>query len=333
MMNPLSNIYPKTHRNGSGSNLFIVFHILSLLVLTGGQPRAQTPGGSDPHVLFSSTAHHFMAAQWSPDGQFIAFTADNFNGIWLAEADGKNVRLLTADEGAGFGFAWSPDGKLIAARAALTENHRRFHQLKLYDISNFSYEILVDKTRGLYGAPIWSSDGSDISFVRNKNVETIRSQKMATLKGQSPSYTILASHDQLLAYDHAAKSQQPLAGFDGRMIFNLSPSPDGKLVSFQIQGLGLHVMNADGSNLRHIGWGSRASWLPGGSHAVVSVSEDNGYVVTGGELYLVDVTTGEAKHLTAHTALIALNPSVSPCGKWVLFDNPDDGNIYIMEVK
>ena len=73
--------------------------------------------------------------------------------------------------------------------------------------------------------------------------------------------------------------------------------------------------------------------MPDNKYVVVSLVEDNGYYVTGGELYAINVNTGESHHLTAHTNITALKPAVSPCGKRVAFDNPDDGNIYIMEIE
>jgi hypothetical protein len=72
--------------------------------------------------------------------------------------------------------------------------------------------------------------------------------------------------------------------------------------------------------------------MPGEKFAVVSVVEDDGYNITGTELFAVDMQSGQSYPLTDHTNIIALNPHVSPCGKWVVF-NDAAGVIYKMALQ
>jgi Tol biopolymer transport system component len=305
--------------------------IFSPLASATAQPRV----GGQPKVLITSEPGSvYMSAQWSPDGKLIAFTSDKFNGIWVASADGRNKRLLTADESAGFGFSWSPDGKHILGRSSITEGHRRMHQVKLFDVTASSYEILVEKTNALSGLPGWSADGSQVFFVRNNKVEfasSARLQRKNNAAANAP--VVVAVMDKMYSVNPINKSLDQVSEFKGRFIFNTSPSPDGSKISFQVQGLGLYVMNVDGTGLRNIGRGEKASWMPDGRYIIVSVTEDDGYNITGGELYAVDVTSGDSFLLTAHISMTALKPAVSPDGKSVLFDNPDDGNIYILSIE
>ncbi len=312
---------------------------LLLFFLVAGFPAiiAQPFSADEPVALISSADHNFSNAVWSPDGQTIAFTSDKQNGIWLANADGSNVRLLTADHGVGFGFSWSPDGEYILARSVITENRRRFHQVKVYEVSSGAYEIVQDKTRDLQGVPFWSDQ--QVALVLNRQLE-LRTPQMTARSNGTPSLMDLQSAqinyhflDKIHAMNKTTRQSERIADFEGRIIFNMRPSPSGNKLVFQLQGLGLHVVNADGTGLRNLGHGERASWMPGEKYVVVSMVEDNGYVITGGELYLVDVNTGESVHLTPHTQLTALKPAVSPCGTKVLFDNPDDGTIYLMELR
>ena len=310
-----------------------------LFFLVAGLPAlfAQSFSADEPVALISSADHNFSSAVWSPNGHTIAFTSDEQNGIWLANADGSNVRLLTADHGVGFGFSWSPDGEYILARSVITENRRRFHQVKVYEVSSGAYEMIQDKTRDLQGVPFWTNQ--QVALVMNRQLE-LRTPQMAARSNGAPSLVDLQSAqvnyhflDKIHVMNKTTRQSERIADFEGRIIFNMRPSPSGNKLVFQLQGLGLHVVNADGTGLRNLGHGERASWMPGEKYVVVSKVEDNGYVITGGELYLVDVNTGESVHLTPHTQLTALKPAVSPCGTKVLFDNPDDGTIYLMDLR
>lgn len=311
----------------------LLFFLLAGLPVIFAQPFS----AAEPIALISSADHNYSSAVWSPGGQTIAFTSDKQNGIWLANADGSNLRLLTADHGVGFGFSWSPDGEYILARSVVTENRRRFHQVKVYEVSSGAYEIIQDKTRDLQGVPFWSNQ--QVALVMDRQLELRKPQlvnknntssTLVDLQSSMVSYHFL---DKIHVMNKATRQSERIADFEGRIIFNMRPSPSGNKLVFQLQGLGLHVVNADGTGLKNLGQGERASWMPGEKYVVVSLVEDNGYVITGGELYVVDVNTGESVHLTPHTQLTALKPAVSPCGTKVLFDNPDDGTIYLMELR
>lgn len=315
----------KNHRVAAG----LLFMLLVISTTLFAQPRADTP----PAEFIAASDQPYMNAVWSPDGQSVAFTSHNYNGIWISDANGKEIRLLTADQGAGFGFAWSPDGNYILARTAITENRRRYHQVKLFDVSNKSYEIVVEKTRNLHGLPSWSSDGDGVVFVLDGKAQMTTLPGKRQSRKQQQEAIIYNIHNKLFTFNPATRLSSEIANFEGRQIFNITKSGNGEKVVFQVQGLGLHVINADGSGLRNLGQAERATWMPDGKYVIATMVEDDGHYITGGELYAIDVNTAEQFHLTAHTGITALKPNVSPDGKWVLFDNPEDGNIYIMELK
>ena len=294
---------------------------------------AQPQAAGEPSLLISSPMHNFMNAVWSPDGQTIAFSTDNFNGIWLADADGRNVRQLTDDGAVGFGYVWSPDGNFILGRPAVYENRRRYHQVKIYDVNTKQQEVLLENSRDLYGLPAWSPDGSQVAMVLDGKIEFRTSEKLEKSSSETSGSVIYAINGKLFNINQVTRSDVEITAFEGRTIFNVSISSDRSKVAFQVQGKGLYVLNTDGSQLKHLGQGEHASWLPGSDYIVVTMVEDDGHYITGGELYAVDVASGEYQHLTGHTQAVALKPAVSPCGHWVAFENPNDGNIYVMELR
>jgi len=277
-----------------------------------------------------------MNAHWSPDGQSIAFSADNHQGIWLADADGSNIRQLTADQGAGFGFSWSPCGHFILGRAATFRLWRRFNQVKIYDVQNMEYDVLVKDTRALRSLPLWTPGGSQVAMVLGDRLELKSSERLRSVESDPDAETghiVYFLEGTLISTDMDTKTSREIASFDGRTVFNISMSPCGRKVAFQVGGRGLFVAATDGSEVKHLGYGERASWMPDGKYVVAALVKDDGYTITGSDLYMVNTGTGAYSPLTEHTGLVAMNPSVSPCGKKVLFNNPDDGNIYVMALE
>ncbi len=324
---------PKKHGSMAliSAKTWMLFFAGCLLFQSGGL-YAQARAADDPHVLISSGEHHFTNAHWSPDGQSIAFSADNHMGIWLADADGGNIRQLTTDQGAGFGFSWSPCGNFILGRASTFRLWRRFNQVKIYDVQTMEAEVLLKDTRQLRSLPLWTPDGAQVAMVLGDQLELKASEKLSGVETDT-GYIVYFKEGKLISTHMETKTSQDIASFDGRTIFNISVSPCGPKAAFQVGGRGLFVVTLDGSEIKHLGYGERASWMPDGKYIVATLVKDDGYTITGSDLYMVDAGTGVYSPLTEHTGLIAMNPSVSPCGKKVLFNNPDDGNIYVMALE
>jgi polyisoprenoid-binding protein YceI len=96
---------------------------------------------------------------WSPDGRTIAFTLLPKGGtnedIYLADADGSNVRQLTSDAAYEYEPRWSPDSRTIA--------FVRGGDLWLIGADGSDQRRL---TTGLtVDSPTWSPDGRHIAFV------------------------------------------------------------------------------------------------------------------------------------------------------------------------
>lgn len=300
----------------------------------GGSLLAQPTAAGSPDKIIFEEDKVFMNPEWSPSGDKIAFSSEKFNGLWISDASGQNMKQVTFDPGAGFGFRWSSDGRTILARPVVMENGRRFHQVKLYDLNLGEEKVLVQKTRSMKGLPVWTSGDRKIAVKMGGKKEEFLTGK-ESLKGVSRrektvdfggTLSSVSSEDQVVG-------NVVFPEFEGRYVFNKTVSPNGEKIVFEVSGKGLYVSNIDGSDLKHLGNGEHPSWLPDNRYVVVVKVKDNGYVITQGDLFAVDTYTGEYFPLYAQSDIIALKPSVSPDGTKVLFDNPKDGAIYLLEMK
>ncbi len=116
---------------------------------------------------FAASIYSENNASFSPDGSRVVFTSNRSGkyAIWLAGADGKNLRQLT-DAAFDLGIPqFSPDGSQILYSIA--------------DENSDIYTIAVEggttrrltENAGRNSAPVWSADGTKIYFTSNRTGE------------------------------------------------------------------------------------------------------------------------------------------------------------------
>lgn len=196
--------------------------------------------------------------------------------------------------------------------------------------------------------PVWSSDGTKLSFTslnnngiwevssNGANFRQVSSEAGAGNRMKALSVKNTNSLLQKMVDDPAnvASQTEALKSLSGSLIFNPALSPKGDKIVFQASnGKGLYICNTDGSDLRSLGKGERATWTPDGKYIVVMITADNGEVITKGELISIDVVSGARNTLLSSDKYIALSPAISPDGKKLAFEEYASGAIYIINIQ
>ncbi len=305
--------------------------LLALAISLGAtQGYSQFKIAKEPTKIISSDEMVYMNANWSPDGENIAFTSEKNKGLWVSDAQGKNAKIITSDINAGFSYEWSSDSKTILSRPVIMENNKRYSQIAIYSVRDSKKTVLIDKTRNIKSLPIWIDGDSRVAVLTVDGVKKINSGKTILNKKSTVDKTELLGRN-IVKTDKSISINN--SRFEGRYIFNVVQSPNGTKVVFQVSGLGLYVSNADGSDMKNIGYGEQASWMSDNENIVITNIQDDGEVVTSGEIEVLNVTTGKIITLLSDKKYTALNPSVSPDGKKILFDNVNDGAVYVLELE
>ena len=272
--------------------------IAAALLLSCGSLLAQPKSWSEPQ-LFIKSSQGLMAPTWSPDGLRLAVTGDNYIGIWVADADGSNLKQVSEAPGAGYKMRWADAQEIISTP---------------YDIVEGKRITRVEKVNASTGK---------VSEV----APPLRAFKRSTVENATNAYQIMLDEPQ--------NATSKIAGFSeyaGKWVINPALSPDGTKIAFQIVSKGLFVCNIDGSGLIELGKGSHASWLPNSRHLMMTRISDDGHRFTSSDIYCVDSTNGEAVNITPNSDVIPVTIAVSPDGCKVAFDNDTDGAIYIINL-
>lgn len=299
--------------------------LLILSYLFAGSTSVEVVG---PPCILTGEEDYFISPRWSPDGTMLAVSGQNYNGIYLVTFPGGEVIPLADDLAAGVGVQWSSGGDKILSVVSRYENRRRYDAVAVFDVISGKRKLLTDFKTGLRGVPRWSSDGHHVYLVGSKDIALLDSGHPAL-----PREKIVASHrDEISVYDLPQRKRTAFEAVEGEKL-NLTLSPDGKKVAFEIMGGNLWVTNIDGTDAVDLGVGYRPSWAPGGNKIAYMITTDDGHQYLSSDVYVINVDGSGKVNVTNTETRLEMSPCWSPDGKWIAYHTLNEGQILVQEVR
>ena len=208
-----------------------------------------------------------------PTAPRIAYTETSDSGIWLADVDGTNQRLLT---GRGSNPVWSPDSTTIAFRRS---------GLWLMNADGTNQRRLTDRGQD----PVWSPDSTRFAFTVTITQEDAGGGSRHTELGIWSIHTDGTDLRQLTGYSTtdetglaADDAPNPVWSPDGtqlayarveRTVETIAPRTWG----FAVTGGEVAMIDANGTNLRIVtGNGLDPTWSPDGERIAYTESDGDG---------------------------------------------------------
>ncbi len=291
------------------------------------------PQQNIPQYITGSVNDISMNPVFSPDGKKIAFTKAKYEGIYVYDVTTKDIKKVTDEQAAGFGYKWSSDSKSILTRVAKYENMNRLNAVKIFNIdSNQQLQLTEYRTRMPF-MPEWSEQDTKVIVPSKNGVEIYSSGKLSkqSISGLQPDVYI--KNDKITTRDAVTKTEKFLEPIKDAQIINLVSSPDKKKVAFEVMGGNMYSMNTDGTNLKDLGKGHRPRWSSDSKKIIYMITEDNGEDYTSSDIYTINADGTQKKNLTNTDNRIEMDPCFSPDGKSIVFDVYNDGSIYILSIE
>jgi cytoskeletal protein RodZ len=192
--------------------------------------RADAAGEGEGAILritriVDDNTQNFHARQ-SPDGNLIAFDSDRDGerGVYIADADGQNVKRISGD-----GFAaipsWSPDGRTLAYVRAETDSPDTWN-LWTTDVSSGRSRRLTSYKTGAAWGGSWFPDGRRMAYGHETELVVLDLETGRRRQYESP--------------------------VKGRPIRTPAVSPDGKRVMFQVDRDGAWLLELSDGSMRKV---------------------------------------------------------------------------------
>jgi hypothetical protein len=246
-----------------------------------------------------------------PDGHselaFVGNTVDGAMDIFLINADGSDVRQLTANTGDDYAAAWSPDGSMLA----FTTTRDVVSQIYVMNADGSDIRPLT-ADQDSHSQPSWSPDGTKIAYV----TQNLGQGDIWVMDTEGSNRVQLTSDEYNDAW--------PVW------------SPDGSQIVF-VRGTDnqeIYVMDADGSNGLQLtdspGLDNGAIWSPDGTQILFASERGDS-----SQVYIMDADGGNVQNLSGNTAYEA-PVSWSPDGSFIAFisnrnsTNVSQTDIYLM---
>lgn len=285
----------------------------------------------------------FIAPQWSPDGKHLAMTGPGYKGIYVVQTDGQNLRQISDEPGAGYRFAWSPDGKRIAFKSKLEQDGKITKSVKIAAVDGSGNKTVAQGPADL-GVPVWL-DKSTIQFSDGQNLATAGLDgKVAPTKAASKAnvlsvgkcnVTVVADateNDRVVVIAADGSKKYLTSPTDGRY-FDVRVSPDGTQVLVHKLDGHIYLFDLSGIGRNDLGEGHGATWSPDGKQILCNTAKDDGHDITEADIVVIDARSGARRTVTQTQDRLEMHAAWSPDGKQIAYGDGKSMAIFVQTLE
>ena len=274
-------------------------------------------------ILSSDSQYCFP--HFSPDGDNIAFTTQNFIGLYIMDTKTKQFVQISDKPGAGYNPVFSNDGSTIYYRWDEYKGMKKYSSIYSKNLNNKGLTILESGKRKMSTPQI--SNNKLIYTVDNEIHKLQISEK--TDPGQYKDIWTCIENQRIVVYINEDRKVLAPKG-EGNYIWP-QLSPDKTKILFTFTGHGTYISDLDGNILADIGYLNASKWL--NNDWVVGMKDyDDGYLVTKSDIYAVKSDGQKSIQLTQTEDELEMYPDCSPGNSKIVYHTLE-GDIYLLTLK
>jgi Tol biopolymer transport system component len=259
--------------------------------------------------------------RFANDGSAVFLTSSFYNGIWRYDGTTRSLLRITGDQGAGYGFSLSPDGRSIAYRRTMVDpvTHRRMQDIVSRSLDDET-SLVLDSGPDL---SIPTFLGSGPVFLSNGTLVNSAPEKSAV----GGTRILGIERTKIVLLRNGAKELLDPLG-NGSYIWP-SRSPDGtRILAFEM-ARGAFVCDLDGRVTSMLGRRNAPVWTRDGKWVVFMNDVDDGHDIISSDLYAIRPDGTDLTRLTDDDSVIELFPECSPVDNKIVFCT-NDGRVFVL---
>lgn len=258
---------------------------------------------------------------FSPAGDYILTTGENYAGLKMYSLSDKTLKTLTTDSGAGYGVQVSADGNTIAYRKHEFNRNLKSTSLISYSRTSGKHTRLVAPTREPVGHRFAANN---LQYVSGKKI----TRQNTTTTSATP---VICIEDRKMAlYSGASRKVLTPNGADASYIWP-AVSPDNKHIVYTVAGKGTFVCRVDGTNVISLGKLGAPKWI-NNQWLVGMDDKDDGEKLLSSEIVVVNISGKSRQVIPVPNGKMAMYPAASADGSRIAF-NTEKGELFLMEIR
>jgi hypothetical protein len=266
----------------------------------------------------------FYYPKFNNEGDKIAFTTEEYNGVWIYNAVDGTVNKLNELPGAGNQPAFDDAGNLIL-RSYRFENMKRISTMYSQNLATGSLQPIVEGSKNLY--PPVKSGASSIYVVDNG--EVTKTSTSLTKSSRSEIIVYIENSKIVLVRNGNKVILEPLG--KGNYLWTSISNDGGKLL-FTKAGSGTFISDLEGNIIHELGKANYPVWAKADEWILYMNDKDDGYRFISSEIELLNINTSERFNLTNTEDVIEMYPDYSISTDEVVYHTLD-GQIIKLKLK